>query len=84
MLHGIGGSSIAEAKENLSYDEVIAWSHYIRKRGSLNWGMRIEQGFALLAFLFSRVNGGMQEIEEFMPHADKQEASLEDVMKKWS
>lgn len=58
MLHGIGGRTIAEAKERLSYDEALDWFAYIRKRGSLNWGMRLEGGFALIAnFIANKVSG---------------------------
>lgn len=81
MLHNIGGSSIEEAKENLSYEEVLAWQQYRRKRGSLNTGTRMEWGFALLATILVQANGGKAGIEDFMPHADERVGGVDDVMK---
>lgn len=80
MLHGIGGSSIEEAKENLSADEAARWAEYIRRRGSLNWGMRLERGFALIASILVQAHGGRASMDDFTPHADQQEATLDDVM----
>lgn len=58
VLHGIGGRTIAEAKERLSYAEALDWYEYIARRGSLNWGTRLEGGFALLAyFIANKVSG---------------------------
>lgn len=80
MLHGIGGRTIAEAKERMTYDEVLAWSEYIRMRGSLNIGNRLEQGFALIAMMISRACGGNSDITDYMPHFEKAPASIEDIM----
>lgn len=82
MLNGVGGRTVAEAKERLSYVEANQWAAYLNQRGSINQGLRIEAGFALLAMILSRVNGGKAEVSDFMPHFDKQEpeeASIEDV-----
>jgi hypothetical protein len=49
-------------------------------RGSFHIGTRLESGFALLAYMVSRVSGGTAEPRDFMPHADTPEASLSDVM----
>lgn len=53
VLHGIGGRTIAEAKRTLSWVEAQQHLAYIRRRGSLNLGTRIEAGFALLAWLIA-------------------------------
>lgn len=82
MLHGVGGRTIAEAKERLSYDEFLAWIAYVKKRGSLNVGMRIEAGAALVTYAVARTSGDKTaEIRKFMPHADEpaNEASIGDV-----
>ena len=43
VLNGVGGSTIAEAKERLSYAEYRAWVAYLKdKRGSLHPGHRLE------------------------------------------
>jgi hypothetical protein len=68
VLNGIGGCTIAEAKHNLSYDEALLWNAYIRKRGSLNTGRRIEISGAVLASLTSRVHGGKSTFYDFAHH----------------
>lgn len=83
MLNGIGGCTVAEAKERLTYAEALDWFAYIRKRGSLNTGMRLEAGFALLAAILSSAHGGKASMDDFMPHADKaDDMSVESVFKK--
>lgn len=83
MSHGIGGCTVEEAKERISYDEYLSWCAYIRKRGSLNLGMRIEAGSALVALMVNNANGGNAKMNDFMPHADRpedqQQATLQNV-----
>lgn len=71
MLNGIGGCTIAQAKENMSHAEAVEWAKYIRARGSLNMGKRIDRGFAMLTMWLLRVNGGKAELEDFLPYAEK-------------
>lgn len=40
---------------------------YARKTGSLNLGIRIEQGFALLATLLNNLHGGKATFNDFIP-----------------
>ncbi|MNC14108.1 hypothetical protein D3C76_713990 [compost metagenome] len=59
---------------------------YRNKRGSLNWGMRIERGVATLAVLYANVhskNGGYT-LYDFMPHDSEPEISLEQAMESWA
>lgn len=81
VANGIGGQTVAEAKERMSYSEALMWSAFIKKRGSLHVGMRIENGVALLAVMINRALGGKAEMTDFMPHADQKVADLGDVMK---
>ena len=80
MLNGVGGRSVAEAKERLSHIESLKWMAYIEKRGSLNLGLRVEAGFALIAYTINRALGGKAEMQDFLPHFDEPEATLSDVM----
>jgi hypothetical protein len=80
VLAGVGGCTVAEAKERLTYEEALAWSAYMRKRGSLNVGMRLEHGFALLAAMINNALGGRAELRDFMPHAEPKQGTIEDVM----
>lgn len=83
VLHGIGGRTIAEAKERLTHAEFLDWVAYLRKRGTLHVGMRLEVGFALIASLIARATGGDAEMLDFMPHAENEvlEDTPENLMK---
>lgn len=85
MLCGIGGKTIAEAKRNLSYAEVIEWLAYRRKRGTLNLGRRIEVAAALIATTINRMHGGKAKLSDYTPHEveddESVEGSINDIMK---
>lgn len=80
-MNGIGGQTVAEAKERMSYSEALMWSAFIKKRGSLNLGLRVENGVAVLATQINRALGGKADMSDFMPHADQKVADLADVIK---
>lgn len=64
-------------------DEVAAWASYMQRRGSLNLGLRIEAGFALVAVQINRALGGKAKLKDFMPHVgrdEEAEGSIQDVM----
>lgn len=48
-MSGVGGRTIQEAQDNLSYEEYTMFMHYYKKYGSFNLGLRLDQGFGLLA-----------------------------------
>ncbi|KTT57394.1 hypothetical protein NS337_00675 [Pseudomonas oryzihabitans] len=91
MLHGIGGRTILEAKNRLTYAEAMDWYVYLRRRGSLNLGNRLEHGFAMLATVLTRIHGGEVEMEAFMPYEsalaqaeeDANGISIEKAMATW-
>lgn len=72
---------MAEAKARMTAREAQKWSQYIHKRGALHTGLNLERGFALVAMMLSRVNGGKAEMADFMPHYERPEATIDDVMK---
>lgn len=80
MLAGIGGRTVAEAKERMQYTEFLDWLTYRRMRGSLSVANRMESGFALIASMISRACGGNATPADFMPHVEPPDASLTDVM----
>lgn len=85
-MNGIGGRTIAEAQSRISYPEFIDWVSYRRKRGSLNVGMRVEAGSALLAALYANThskNGG-HKVTDFMPHKEEDPISLDQAMQHWA
>lgn len=80
-MNGIGGRTIAEAQQRLSYPEFIQWARYRRKRGSLNVGMRVERGAGLLSALYanSKSKNGGYKIHDFAPHEDQPVLTLDDL-----
>ena len=86
-MHGIGGRTIAEAKDRISYSEFRVWAAYRQRRGSLNTGLRVEQGLAMLASLYAnaRRKEGTPAFDlfDFAPHLDRPELTLDDAMKAW-
>lgn len=79
MLNGVGGKTIAEAQENISYEEFLSWCAYIKKRGELNFGMRVEAGFALVTTAIANANGSKAKVSDFMPHKDEVPADIKDI-----
>lgn len=69
----------------MSYREFLRWSAYRRKRGSLNPGMRVEEGIALLCtvYLNSKSSKSKFSLTDFMLHMDEPELSLEEAMETW-
>lgn len=59
---------------------------YRRLRGSLNIGMRVERGAALLAAMFAnwRNKDGGYLVNDFMPHNPRPELTLEEAMEAWA
>jgi len=70
----------------MSYAEALDWIVYIEKHGRPDLGMRIEQGFALVAFQLQQLinsklkNPQPAEFSDFLIHKPpQQDASIEDV-----
>jgi len=87
VLCGIGGRTIAEAKQNISYPEFLDWCSYRNKRGSLNIGMRVDQSVAIIASMYANSHskkGVTFKPIDFMPYADEPPITLDDAMKGWS
>lgn len=67
MLNGVGGRTIAEAKQNMSYAEAQIWRAYRESSGPFNLATRVEHGFALLATCIVNGNGGKTTLSDFIP-----------------
>ena len=82
MLNGIGGTTLAEAKERMGQDELQTWMQYRHKHGSLNLALRIEEGAALVAYCANQCRG---ELDDYLPkrEVDGGTAALERAMKEW-
>lgn len=85
MLNGIGGRTVAEAKASLSYNEALSWMAYVEQNGTLNLGLKLERGFALLATILNNLHGGKAAFEDFLPQRgeapEPAEASAQDLFK---
>jgi hypothetical protein len=77
VLSGIGGETVEEAKQRVTYAEFQDWLTFRKMRGSLFIGNRLESGFGLLTYMVSRAMGGKQTLRDFMPHADKPDQPVE-------
>lgn len=84
-MHGIGGSSIEQAKRSLSVSEIKTWANYRARRGSLNVGLMVEQVVARLSSMYANKNlkGNFTPLD-FSPHHDEPPISLESALKQWS
>lgn len=70
MAAGIGGNTVAEAKEKLSWDEVQLWSRFVEERGPLSVGSRLDVGLARLMLMVAKALGGDKctaTIDTFLP-----------------
>jgi hypothetical protein len=63
----------------MPYAEAVQWVEYMRKRGSLNVGQRVEAAIAVLSTQVNRALGGKAEFADFAPHWDQPEPKLEDI-----
>lgn len=69
-MHGVGGNTVEEAQQRISYSEYLDWCSYVSKNGSLNPAKRLEKTLALIAAtfanaLFKKSNGKQFELADF-------------------
>lgn len=87
MLNGVGGATIEQAKEAVSYDEFQGWLAYRAKHGPLNTASRIEWAIGQLSYLVATAaemkkrGGGKFAISDFLPFAPKPKLTLASAMK---
>lgn len=84
MLNGIGGRTIAEARERMTWDEFQMWASYRAKRGSLNQGMRVETAVARLCALYANFkrqspDSSRFHLEDFAPHMEERIIPIEEL-----
>jgi len=88
VLSGIGGCTVAEAVQRLTYSEVLGWMAYRRKYGSLHPGLRGDQQTALLAVTVARLAGAKNlDIYDFLPHEARPAPPMPDLdkaIKEWA
>ena len=83
VLCGIGGSTVAQAKANLSYRDAVDWFVFARQRGGLSHSERL---LATITTQVNRLTGGDADISDFLPYlksaerTDEQPAELGEVM----
>jgi hypothetical protein len=70
-LNGIGGRTIAEAKQNMSFGEVQHWADYRQRHGGLNIAERVEQSAALICSTAAQLMGNKNvKIADFIPNRE--------------
>ncbi|MDI2594114.1 hypothetical protein POF45_22165 [Pseudomonas sp. 681] len=86
-MNGIGGRTIAEAQENMTYSEFLVWVKFRAKRGSLHPGMRVEMALAQFQAFYvnSKTGKDAQKLyqQDFAPHMDPRVESLEEAVASW-
>lgn len=69
-MSGVGGATIQECKESLSWSEYLVWLKFRQKYGSLHHGMRVDRAVARAASFFGNAmskKGGLRP-EDFSPY----------------
>ncbi|MDF0731017.1 hypothetical protein P0Y43_09805 [Pseudomonas entomophila] len=86
-MNGIGGRTIAEAQENMTYPEFLTWVKFRHKRGSLHPGMRLETALAQFQAIYfnSKTGESAPKLypQDFAPHMDPRVETLEEAMENW-
>lgn len=86
-MNGIGGRTIAEARECISIHEFHIWLKYREKYGQLNQMMRTEWAAALISSVLANVNRTKTtppfKITDFAPHINEPAIKLEDAINTW-
>jgi len=90
-MNGIGGRTIAEAQERMSFTEYQTWLLYRQKYGGLNPMIRTEWGAALVSSVIANINRDKKtpafSVEDFSPHSkteDKRSViTLDEAQKLW-
>lgn len=72
-MHGIGGNTVAQAKETLTVTEVRRWAAYVGRYGSLNVAKRVAESSGVVAFVVAKSmadpkRAGSIKLEHFIPH----------------
>lgn len=86
VLSGIGGNTIAKAKESVSIQEFNAWVAYRKKRGTFNVTRRIDIAMARMAAIYinSKVDSSKHcSIYDFLPYEEEPATDLNSAMKSW-
>lgn len=86
MMNGIGGRTIAEAKQNMSMVEARQWVQYMQRHGGLNIAERVEQAAALICTTAAQLMGNKKvKIADFIPDRESDDelryATPEDFLK---
>lgn len=86
---GVGGSTLDELKENLTGHELSQWIQKQQRDGPINLGVRIDRGFALIAYMIYGAlpgKGPKKTMADFMPpwyhkpKAELREPTMDEVM----
>lgn len=71
VLNGIGGQTLAQAKMTMTRHEFNFWRAYREKRGSLNFGRRLQQELAQLHYSYLLAKGVKDlDVSDLMPYED--------------
>lgn len=87
VLNGVGGRTVAEAQQRMSYTEFCRWLVFRKRRGTLHPGRRGDRQAALLAMIYVNANqkkgATPRKLWDFLPHEEEPSISLEQAMEQW-
>lgn len=80
MVLAIGGCTIEELKERMSYAEAMVWAEYYQHNSPITVGKRLELSVAMLLVHFITSRGGKAQVTDFIRTRTPRVQSLEDMM----
>lgn len=86
MLAGVGGTTVAQAKANVSVPEFTAWLTYRRRYGPICPNRRADTLNAHLMHLMAALMGNKSEVSKFLVLQNDSErvVSMSEAMSTWS
>lgn len=87
---GVGGGTLDELRENLTASELSLWIQKQQRDGPVNLGVRIDRGFALIAYMIYSAlpgTGPRKTMADFMPpwyqkpQSQPREPTFDEVMR---
>lgn len=65
----------------MGYDEFLDWAEYIKRRGTLHTGMRLEFLIGRLSWIVHHALGGKEEFSDMVRYHDEHDAGIDSLAK---
>ncbi|MDG9788735.1 hypothetical protein, partial [Acinetobacter johnsonii] len=78
-------NSITSIRNSISQWEYAFWSTYRNRRGSLNFGLRLDESLAEIKLMFRQMNGESDvDIWDYLPYHDAPDLSFDAAYAKYN